>query len=620
MILQPVKEWAQGLVAPLPKRWEAMLLQRWETKRSSAGGYFEAIEAERDANIALRTMAGELHKIRIPLDSSDAQICTLADEIRGKAWATVFATMHGEEGGHLPSDQRPGVALPPVALYPMPEQQRAALERIAQAYQVTPPAHRKPGKKSGYADGPAIARMLDAQWWRRQLRKVHAAHVEAAAISLGYVNRARDKYCSNETVMRRAQQNSRNAQALENTTATNEEGDTYTLAELAAKGPANKAIRRAELMTRISGFERIADELGHVGIFCTVTCPSRMHKWSTAKNGAGVFENPKYDGTTPGEAQKYLAQKVWAQVRKKNQRDGVGVYGFRIAEPQHDGTPHWHMLLFVPPEQAEQLKTNIRKYALADSGTERGADVRRVDWKLIDKARGSAAGYIAKYVAKNIDGYKLQTDLVGGREIVADGVETAHRVEAWASTWRIRQFQQVGGPPVGPWRELRRVKVLPRNVPKFVTDAHDAVNKTKALDDLSDSQQQQIKGAQWDRYVKAQGGVFCGRDYRIRVHKIQPEGLGKYGEELAPVPVGVEFTEILPTVRTLVIESDRHTWTIKRGGEVKKPRTARPWTCVNNCPAPKAARPVETAETGADLAGFLEFLAQGGQEPKPLRN
>lgn len=620
MILEPVKEWAQALVAPLPKRWETMLLQRWENKRTSRGGYFEAIEAERDANIALRTMAGELHKIRIPLDSSDSQICALADEIRGKAWGIVFATMHGEKGGHLPSDQRPGVALAPVALYPLPEQQRAALERIAQAYQVTPPAHRKPGKKSGYADGPAIARMLDAQWWRRQLRKVHAAHVEAAAISLGYVNRARDKYCSNESVLRRAQQNSRNAQALENTTATNEEGDTYTLAELAAKGPANKAIRRAELMTRIAGFERIADDMKHIGIFCTITCPSRMHKFSTSKGGGGVFENKKYDGTTPGEAQKYLAKKVWASVRKKNNRDGVGVYGFRIAEPQHDGTPHWHMLLFVAPEQAEQLKANIRKFALRDSGDEKGASVVRVDWKLIDKGRGSAAGYIAKYVAKNIDGYKLETDLVGGQQIVADGVETAHRVETWASTWRIRQFQQVGGPPVGPWRELRRVKAMPRNVPKFVTDAHDAVNKTKALDDLSDSQQQQVKGAQWDRYVKAQGGVFCGRAYRIRVHKMQPDGLGKYGEELAPVPVGVEFTEELPTVRTLVIESDRHTWTINRGGEAKKPRTARPWTCVINCPAPQAARPVESEETGADLAGYLEFLAQGGQETEPLRH
>lgn len=550
--------WARERVAALPGRWQGRILAAWERTRAerTSTHWTAEGEAHRRANLDLLRVTNQLAAVRIALDAGDREVCD-----RAAAMAAHCASL--------------------AAVFHQPETLHAAMVRVAERNGIEPARPRADSTDVR----PSIRRMVDELWWRRGLRKLHAKSVEGAAITLGLVNKARDPYCSNETLERRRQQNQRNAATLESTIARNELGQEYTLAELAAKGPANKAIRRAELMTRIAGFERIARDCGHAGLFLTITCPSRMHKWATVKGTAKVFENPRYDGTNPREAQGYLAT-VWARIRAKLKRDNVRLYGFRIAEPNHDGTPHWHLLVFHRPEQGDALRATIRRYALQDSPTEPGADRHRVDFKPIDWERGSAAGYIAKYVAKNIDGYKLDTDLYGN-----PALETSARVEAWASTWGIRQFQQVGGPPVTVWRELRRVRDVPDGAPEHLKAAHRAANKTATFEGRDSA------SVAWDHYCAAQGGVFVGRAYRIRIATAEREGLNRYGEPLAPAPIGVETTGRegymigrLPAERTVhyIIESSRHAWEIvtraARAAPIGVPTGPQaPRTRVNNC-------------------------------------
>lgn len=225
--------------------------------------------------------------------------------------------------------------------------------------------------------------------------------------------------------------------------------------------------------------------------------------------------------------------KTWSRIRAEAKRREIGVYGFRIAEPQHDGTPHWHCLLFRKPEHASALKGIVRKHALKDCPNERGANEHRCDLKQIDSAKGSAAGYIAKYVAKNIDGAHVGEDLHG-----KPAQSSAVRVEAWATRWGIRQFQQIGGAPVGVWRELRRVHAVPASASQYLRDAHAAANNTTKVEGRENM------SVACDRYCEAQGGVFCGRGARIELTVVTAEKLGRYGDEPTPRPVGIETSAV----------------------------------------------------------------------------
>lgn len=369
----------------------------------------------------------------------------------------------------------------------------ARLSRLAHAHSLTPPVIRH-----GITPQGAVNRMKDEVWWRRGIRRSHARRVEHAAIRIGSVHKGAQLYVSDDNLNRRRQQKARNRALLETLVAISDEGDTQELIALVNHSNANPRIRRAEFMVRIAGFEQLANELGCHGVFLTITCPARFHPILSATGE----RNPKYDDSTPHDAQQWLTRN-WKRIRSAWSRHHIQPFGFRIAEPHHDGTPHWHLLLFIAASQYNEMLQIIRSYYFQDEGSEPGASEHRLKIVNIDRNQGTATAYVAKYVSKNIN---------GDPHCPADARSASERVDAWAATWGIRQFQSFGGPAVTLWRELRRLN--PAKLPGDLRLAAEAADS-----------------GDWATFVKRCGGPHIARkDCPFKLIKCKTAAPGRYGD------------------------------------------------------------------------------------------
>jgi hypothetical protein len=313
-----------------------------------------------------------------------------------------------------------------------------------------------------------INRVCEPTWWRKALKRRYQI-VELAAIHAGYVHAAGCKYISDQSLRRVVLNQERCSRLLESMEAVNQStGEALNLSDIVASSLANPSHRQKAMLVQVKGLEQFSLAAGKAAVFITVTAPSRFH----ARSPSGVL-NPNFDGSSPRECQNYL-NRVWRCASRKLRHSGVEIAGIRVAEPHHDGCPHMHALVFMRSDCVNTFVEILSKYALEDSSDEPGAADHRFKVVHIDPDQGSAVGYIAKYISKNLGG--LCTD-------DADSIDSASRVVAWAKQWRIRQFQFFGTPPITPVRELHRLKNIDAVRPGL-TAAHAAIQANEYSDYL----------------------------------------------------------------------------------------------------------------------------------------
>ncbi|UTT84296.1 replication endonuclease [Vibrio pelagius] len=324
---------------------------------------------------------------------------------------------------------------------------------VTDTFGVKPP--RKYKDQSELSALQDISRLISEKWWCGRLNKIRKIMREHLAIAMGQVSSKASPYASWDCVREHQEQQTANYEYIKQCQLLDEEtGEEADLWDMVKKSVANPAIRRHELMVRCRGCEDIGNELGLQGLFLTLTTPAKYH--NSYKKGGFIGH---WNGASPRDAQTYL-NNVWQRIRAKLGRKDIRWFGVRVAEPHHDGTPHWHLLIWVKPEDKELVTEIFVDYATKEDKHElfdkqgKFDHSARCDVGDIDPELGTATGYIAKYISKNIDGFAMDDEVSDETgKLVKD---MAKNVSAWKSRWNIRQFQFFGGAPVTTYRELRR--------------------------------------------------------------------------------------------------------------------------------------------------------------------
>ncbi|WP_336505791.1 replication endonuclease [Aliivibrio fischeri] len=428
----------------------------------------------------------------------------------------------------------------------------------------------------------AICRCLNEDYLMRKFLYLRSQYIEYSQIALGRVGKKKGQthYISSRSLTRWKHKQREVKQWLDSMSVFNPEtGIAFDLSEVVKRTTSDQENRRVELIVRSRGDEERAIDLGYVGVFITWTLPSKYHRNSN-----------KWNGCTVKEAHNNLMEQ-WKLARANFKKQEIDWFGLRVAEPHKDGTPHAHMFIYVHPNQKKALVNICARIARSEDRDELyNSDImkKRFFAESCDPEKGSATGYIIKYISKNINGAHMPE---------TDAEKNAQSVQAWASTHRIKQFSQSGSKPVGLWRQFRRAKPNDTVFDETLNEVRHACDKSR-----------------WKDFCQLAGAEKLAYEEKIN----------KYGETVKRV-IGIEWLG-------RVIETCKEQYELVKKKDVpllasalalKKKRSFAPWSTENNCNSPQES-PISTLEkalmdmTGWSIKGvqcLIKPLQKGAKVP-----
>lgn len=306
----------------------------------------------------------------------------------------------------------------------------------------------------GTTPDQAVFKLTNEKWWARKLRKLRRQELEIIAYRIQLVGKSSNAlYASDAAVLDEKFNLKRQDEWLRNTYIQNADGDQIPLANVMMT-PEKKL---AEALTVFAGLEQMAHKKGFVWSFITITLPPEYHPNPQSKRGEHTW-----NGVTPADARKKL-MKSWARARSLLNECNVEIFGVRVLEPQNDGTPHLHYIVFHSVYDTLTLDNVLIRYFNQDGQWHtRKWDKKNKCWdddyrwntpglQIVNgnERRGNASNYAFKYMRKGLS--------------FEDGADDVNlRVEAWRKIWGGRSIQWFGVKnALTLWRLLRKLDVCP---------------------------------------------------------------------------------------------------------------------------------------------------------------